>query len=126
MGYEVDLGGAATEQLRRIQVGIAGTDAEVEALLGRPERLALLDLVAPMDGDQGQERVAGAQPVVVEQSTTTWSPPATGPAKTTSPGAEAATTVPGAVAYSRPRFPEFQFSAGGRNGSTIGASTGGR
>jgi len=34
--------------------------------------------------------------------------------------------VPLAVAYSSPRFPEFQFSAGGRKASTTGASTGGR
>jgi len=63
---------------------------------------------------------------VEEERTTTWSPSATGPANTTSPAAAAATEVPLAVAYSSPRFPEFQFSAGGRKASTTGASTGGR
>lgn len=57
--------------------------------------------------------------------TVTWSPGPTAPAKVTSPSAAAPTGVPGTVAYSTPRLPGSQGRGGGRNGSVIGASTGG-
>jgi hypothetical protein len=46
VGNQVDLGWAAPEQQRRVQVGVAGPDTEVEPVPGGADRLALGDLVA--------------------------------------------------------------------------------
>ena len=66
VGDEVDLDRPAAEQQGRIEVGVAGADTEVEPGLGRADGLALDHPVTPVDGDKGEERVARAQAVVVE------------------------------------------------------------
>jgi hypothetical protein len=65
-GNQVDFRWATPEQPGRIEIGLAGPDAEVETLLGGAEDLTLADLVAPAHPDESQEGVAGAQPIVVE------------------------------------------------------------
>src|SRR5207302_4227925 len=60
VGNEVHVGAAGAEQEGRIDVGIAGPGPEVERLgAGRPNDLALVDLVATLDANRRQERIAG-------------------------------------------------------------------
>ena len=66
VGDEVDLRRAAREQPQRVDVGVACPGAEVEAIARRAHLLAGRDSVTPADGDRSEERVAGADAVVVK------------------------------------------------------------
>src|SRR5262245_16844814 len=58
-------------------------------------------------------------------ATTTWSAPATSPAKDTVPSLEARTAVPAAAAKSTPRWPAAYWAMGATKGRTTAPLTGG-
>ena len=79
VGDEEDLRRAGGEEESRVDVGVAGAGAEVERRVARGAHgLALAHVVAPLHGNRAEERVAGADAVVVEDDDVEGAPDLTG------------------------------------------------